>query len=108
MQMSLYASFAYALIYGSLAAIPITSQEHRGWKLLITTPPFLALLVGCFIGLALSAANARSYVKMLAKHGGKPVPEARLYSMIVGGFGFVAGLFILAWTGDANVNWIVP
>lgn len=107
-QMSFYASFVYALIYGSLAAVPIIFGERRGWSPVVASLPFLAMLLGCIFGLVGNILNTKLYVKAIAKNGGKPVPEARLYPMMVGSFLLAAGLFILGWTGDMHVTWVVP
>lgn len=106
--MSLYASFVYGLIYGSLSAIPIVFQGTRGWSPVLASLPFLALLLGCILGLVANIFNTRLYVDAMDRNNGKPVPEARLYPMMGGSFFLAAGLFIFAWTAPLHVNWVVP
>ena len=36
----------------------------------------------------------------------RPVPEARMPPMMVGGILFAAGLFIFGWTSSKNIHWI--
>lgn len=106
--MCFYASFVYGLIYGSLFAIPIVFEQGRGWSPVIGSLAFIALLLGCVIGLAANTLNQKLYARAMSKNGGKPVPEARLYPMMAGGFFLATGLFIFGWTGTSDVVWVVP
>jgi len=106
--MSFYASFVYGLIYGSLSAIPLVFEEKRGWSPVVGSLPFIALLLGCVLGLFGSTFNSKLYARAVDNNDGKPAPEARLYPMMVGSFSLVAGLFIFGWTGNSDVIWVVP
>ena len=106
--MSFYASFVYGLIYGSLSAIPIVFEEKRGWSPVVGSLPFIALLLGCVLGLAGNTLNSKLYARAVDNNDGRAVPEARLYPMMVGSFLFAAGVFIFGWTGNLDVIWVVP
>lgn len=106
--MCFYASFVFGLMYGSLSAIPIVFEQHRGWSPVTGSLPFLALLLGSVLGLLLNTLNGKVYAKAVDAHDGKPAPEARLYPMMIGSFFMVAGLFTFAWTSTAHVIWVVP
>jgi hypothetical protein len=50
--------------------------------------------------------NTRFYVKKLKANNNRPVPEARLPPMMIGGILFPAGLFIFGWTSNKDIPWI--
>lgn len=105
---ALYASFVYGILYLNLASFPIEFEEERGWNLLVGALPFLALLVGIFIGAALNVLNQRFYIKRFKANRNRPVPEARLPPMMFGSIFFAAGLFIFGWTSSKKIFWIGP
>jgi hypothetical protein len=47
---ALYASFCYGVFYLCLGAIPIQFAEERGWGPVTSEAPFLAILLGTFVG----------------------------------------------------------
>jgi MFS family permease len=105
---ALYASFAYGILYAQLTAFPIEFQEERGWGAVVGELPFLAMLLGIFIGAAGNLLNQRYYIARFHENRDRPVPEARLPPMMVGSVFFAAGLFIFAWTSDRDVFWLAP
>ncbi|GAB7354570.1 hypothetical protein MBLNU459_g5021t1 [Dothideomycetes sp. NU459] len=102
-----YASFVYGMLYMTLEVFPLVYYEHRGWSLLISNLPFLALFVGVLCAVFINVANQPRYTRISKAAGGKPVPEARLLPMAVGGILFAVGIWIFAWTADPPVQWIV-
>jgi multidrug resistance protein len=105
---ALYASFVYGILYAQLASFPIAFQEERGWNLVVGALPFLAMLLGIFIGAAMNILNQRFYIKRFHKNNNRPIPEARLPPMMVGSIFFAAGLFLFAWTSDRTIIWVAP
>ncbi|KAK8217587.1 hypothetical protein M8818_001345 [Zalaria obscura] len=105
---ALYASFVYALLYMTLEVFPIVYAQHRHWSLVVSTLPFLALFVGVLCAVLINLANQNRYARISAANGGRPVPEARLPPMAVGGFLFTIGLFWFGWTADPSIHWAAP
>ncbi|CRG85103.1 putative MFS-type transporter C947,06c [Talaromyces islandicus] len=105
---ALYASFVYGILYLNLAAFPIEFEEERGWNQVVGALPFLALLIGIFIGAFVNILNQRFYIKKFKANNNRPVPEARLPPMMLGSISFAAGMFIFAWTSDRTIHWIAP
>ncbi|RMZ77281.1 hypothetical protein DV737_g4461, partial [Chaetothyriales sp. CBS 132003] len=103
--MCLYASFCYGILYMNLGAIPIIFYENRGWDLLPSELPFLAIAVGACVGAAINILNQFNYNKQA--HG-RVVPELRLFPMMLGSVIFAAGIFITGWTADPKYPWIAP
>jgi MFS family permease len=106
--LALYASFVYALFYLTLQLFPIVFQEMRGYDQVVASLPFLALFLGVVGSQVINLANQPYYAGKVEEAKGKPVPEARLRPMAIGGFLLVAGMFWFGWTSDPRYSWIVP
>lgn len=98
----------YGLLYANLASFPIEFGEERGWNLLVSSLPFLALLIGIIIGGIINLFNQNFYNKRYRANDNKPVPEARLPPMMIGSFFFAAGLFLFGWTSSRQIPWVGP
>ncbi|OJK04896.1 hypothetical protein ASPACDRAFT_19815 [Aspergillus aculeatus ATCC 16872] len=106
---ALYASFTYALLYLTLEVFPIVFDELRQWKPVVATLPFIALFVGVLLSSSfIILVGQPYYIRKFDEGGGKPVPEARLMPMAVGGFLFAAGLFWFGWTAAPKYHWALP
>lgn len=106
--MALYASFCYGILYACLGAFAYEFEFVRGWNEVVGALPFLGILIGVVLGGFGNLANQKYYLKRWHANGGKPVPEARLVPMMFGSVFFAAGLFVFAWTSDADIPWIAP
>ena len=105
---AIYASFVYGLLYLTLEVFPIVFRDMRGYGPIVSTLPFLGLLIGVFAALGINIANQPFYARAVAKNKGRAVPEARLPPMLIGGFIFVAGLFLFGWTAAPKYSWALP
>lgn len=105
---ALYASFAYGLLYMQLGGIPIIFRDIRGWSPVVSTLPFLGILVGAILGCAINAYNQLLYNKVYHAAGNRAVPEARLPPMMLGSVLFSAGQFLLGWTSSPHYHWLAP
>ncbi|KAI2621529.1 polyamine transporter 1 [Hypomontagnella submonticulosa] len=106
---ALYASFCYGILYMQLGAVPIIFAEIRGWTLLSSELPFLAILLGSLVGAAINMSNQVYYNKAYHASGDRAVPERRLPPMMFGSVLFAAGQFITGWTAEPDIApWIVP
>lgn len=88
------------------AAFPIEFEEERGWNSLIGSLPFIGTLIGAIIGALVNVYNTNFYVQKLKANNNRPVPEARLPPMMLGGILFPAGLFLFGWTSSKDIHWI--
>lgn len=105
---ALYASFVYALLYLTLEVFPIVFEEERGWSPVVGSLPFLGLFIGVNVAVLINLGNQPRYARILDAAKGKPVPEARLAPMAIGGFLFAIGLFWFGWTATPKISWISP
>ncbi|KAL1296592.1 hypothetical protein AAFC00_000087 [Neodothiora populina] len=105
---ALYASFVYGLLYTTLEVFPIVFEQNRGWPLVTSTLPFIALFVGVLAAVVVNLGNQPRYARCVDANEGRPVPEARLPPMVLGGVLFVIGLFWFGWTADPSIHWLSP
>ena len=105
---ALYASFVYGLLYLTLEVFPLVFYQQRHYSLVVSTLPFLGIFVGVLSAVVINLANQPRYIRIVDQNGGKPVPEARLPPMIIGGILFAIGLFWFGWTADPRFSWALP
>ncbi|KAK7048763.1 MFS polyamine transporter [Favolaschia claudopus] len=107
--LGIYMAFQYGLFYLFLTSMPLMFQGVYGETVGISGLNYIALGIG-FTGA--SQVNARMmdgiYKRLKEKNGGEGRPEYRLPAMFPGVFALPIGLFIVGWTVQAKVHWIVP
>lgn len=108
---SIYSAFVYGLLYLLFEAFPIAFEQNRHWGPVVSTLPFLGVLVGVLISAGLQASYQPIFWKQLDKalaQGKTNNPEARLPPMMLGGILFAAGLFVFGWTASPSIFWLAP
>lgn len=105
---AIYASFTYSFIYLTLEVFPIVFNEYRQWTLVISTLPFLSILIGVFCAIFINFANQPCYKRAVKANQGKAVPGARLPPIIIGGILLSVGLFWFGWTAAPKYPWPSP
>jgi hypothetical protein len=105
---SFYISFAYGIPFMVFQFFPIVFFQHRQWGPVVSTLPFLGILVGSIVGTAINFASQPWYVKAVKKNNGQAVPEARLPTIVIGACLLSAGLFWFGWTATPKVSWVSP
>ncbi|KAL8674930.1 MAG: hypothetical protein Q9168_000633 [Polycauliona sp. 1 TL-2023] len=107
--LSIYMAFIYGLLYLFLTAYPIVFQQIHGFSPGVGGLPFFGMILGQLAAGAYIASTQKSYNRKLEANGGVPIPEWRLFPVILGGISFTAGLFWFAWSGyKPSTHWIVP
>lgn len=102
---SLWVAFSWAVLYLTLAAIPLVFQRNHGFSLQQANSVFAAMCVGAALATVLSI-----YQEKVAKRHGKlaTTPEGRLYFACVESALMPIGLFMFGWTSFPNIHWVVP
>lgn len=102
---SMWVSFAWAVLYLTLAAIPLVFGTVHGFSLQQSNAVFAAPCIGSILVTVLSI-----YQEKVAKKYGKltSTPESRLYFACVESACLPVGLFMFGWTSSSNIHWIVP
>ncbi|KAL8929385.1 MAG: hypothetical protein Q9172_000558 [Xanthocarpia lactea] len=107
--LSIYMAFIYGLLYLFLTAYPIVFQQIHGFNPGVGGLPFFGMIMGELSAGVYIALTQPAYNRKLEANGGVPIPEWRLFPVILGGVSFTAGLFWFAWSGyQASTHWIVP
>lgn len=106
---TLYNSFVYGILYLLLEAYPIVFVEGYGFAK-NGELPYIALIMGMLVAGAVNIYMEKDYIKRVISNGGKPVPEARLFPMMIGGIIFPIGILWFCWTGNYpdKVHFMVP
>lgn len=107
---SIYNAFIYGLLYMFLTVVPLIFQGRYQFEPGVAELPYLSMFIGVLLGGLLCSFFDNQFIVAMKRNNGKPIPEARLPPMMIGGFFFAAGLFWLGWAGDyaEDVHWIVP
>ncbi|KAK5937720.1 hypothetical protein PMZ80_009849 [Knufia obscura] len=104
-----YASFVYGVLYMTLQVFPIVFEDVHHLNTILASCSFLGLFIGVVFALSINIGNQPRYIRAVRASGGKPVPEARLPPMAIGGIIFTVGLFWFGWTGGyRSVNIAAP
>ncbi|CAK9784646.1 putative polyamine transport protein specific for spermine [Cutaneotrichosporon oleaginosum] len=103
--MSFYLSFIYSLLYALFFAFPIAFEEIRGWNIGMTGVSFVSIIIGIGLAMLSMPIQERIYARH-CKNG--PVPEARLYPMLIGAIVMPISLFVFAFTSYKGIHWIGP
>ncbi|KAL8859538.1 MAG: hypothetical protein Q9178_003937 [Gyalolechia marmorata] len=107
--LSIYMAFIYGLLYLFLTAYPVVFQQIHGFNPGVGGLPFFGMIIGQLCAGVYIALTQPAYNRKLEANGGVPIPEWRLFPVILGGASFTAGLFWLSWSGyQASTHWIVP
>lgn len=102
---SLWVAFSWAVLYLTLAAIPLVFQRNHGFSLQEANAVFAAMCIGAILATILSI-----YQEKIAKRYGKlaSTPEGRLYFACIESALMPIGLFMFGWTSFSSIHWIVP
>lgn len=103
--MSFYLSFIYSLLYALFFAFPIAFEEIRGWNMGMTGVSFCSIILGIMLAMCVTPIQERLY-KRHCRNG--PVPEARLYLMMLGCLVLPMSLFVFAFTSYDGIIWVGP
>ena len=108
-----YTALVYSIYYSYFEVFPLVYVGIYGFTAGGLSLIFLAIIVGCIIGLSMYYMYSRYYfIPRARKHHAvhrRPVQhEEWLRPGLVGIFGPPLGLFLFAWTARADVHWSVP
>ncbi|KAI1305014.1 major facilitator superfamily domain-containing protein [Xylaria venustula] len=108
---AVWAAFILGTIYLFTQSVEQVYGELYGWSPIQSGYVQGAIVVGEILGTVLSVSTNHWYDASAARNTevpGTPIPEARLYVAIIGGFfGVTGGMFVYAWAAYSTVHWIV-
>ncbi|GME52382.1 MFS transporter [Neofusicoccum parvum] len=102
---SLWASFAWPVLYISLAAIPLVYTTTHNFSLATSNAFFTATCAGALAFTPLAIHQDR-LARRLSRS--PPRPESRIYCARAASALPPAGLFLFGWTARPSAHWIWP
>jgi hypothetical protein len=69
---------------------------------------FIPIAVGVIASACCAPFVNKHYLTVVAKHAGRPPPEARLVPMMITCWFIPIGLFIFAWSSYPQLSWVGP
>lgn len=103
---SLWAAFAWGVLYMQLNVLPLVFSTNHGFTIEEQGAVFASLIVGVLIAVTISI-----YQEKLAKRWRPKLfdnPEGRLYFACLEAAFLPIGLFWFGWTSYGSIPWIVP
>ncbi|USP82743.1 uncharacterized protein yc1106_10017 [Curvularia clavata] len=102
---SLWVAFSWAVLYLTLAAIPLVFQNNHGFSLQQANAVFASMAIASILGSVISVYQG----KIAQRHGkATHTPEGRLYFACVMSISMPIGLFMFGWTSFSSIHWVVP
>lgn len=109
---ALWAAFSLGTIYLFTQSVEQVYGEIYGWDAVQAGFVQIAIVIGELFGWGFCVFTNRWYYASAARNTetrGTPIPEARLYPSVIGGFfGVTGGMFMYGWTSFSTIHWMVP
>ena len=109
---TLWSSFSVGIIYLFTQSVEQVFVGLYDWTPVQAGYVQSAIVIGECLGWTGSLLSVHLYFASASRNTeipGTPIPEARLYMSVVGGFaGVSGGMFVYAWTAYPNLPWIAP
>ncbi|KAH8893689.1 MFS general substrate transporter [Thozetella sp. PMI_491] len=106
--LSLYAAFAFGLLFLLFTTFSTVYMKQYGFTVGISGLSYLGMGIGVFIGLATQAAVGQKIIDARTAKLGRKVPENRLAIMAYMAPVLPVGLFWYGWSVERQTHWIVP
>ncbi|KAH8786412.1 major facilitator superfamily domain-containing protein [Hyaloscypha sp. PMI_1271] len=108
---TIWAAFSLGTIYLFTQSVEEVYGQLYGWNDIQAGYVQSAIVIGEILGAGLSLSTNHWYHASAARNTevpGTPIPEARLYPAIIGGFfGVTGGMFVYGWAAYPNIHWMV-
>ncbi|CEF78688.1 hypothetical protein FGSG_03814 [Fusarium graminearum PH-1] len=109
---TIWTAFSLGVIYVFTQSVEQVFSELYGWNAVEAGYVQASIVVGEILGFGLCVLTNNWYYASASRNKeepGTPIPEARLYVAVIGGFiGVTGGMFVYAWTSFSWVTWVGP
>ncbi|KAK2597322.1 hypothetical protein QQS21_006096 [Conoideocrella luteorostrata] len=108
---AIWAAFSLGTIYLFTHSVGQVYRELYGWDAIQAGYVQSAIVIGEILGAGLSLLTNHYWYESSAARNteipGTPIPEARLYAAIIGGFiGIAGGMLVYGWAAYSTVHWM--
>ena len=107
---TIWAAFSLGTIYLFTQSIEEVYGQLYGWNAVQARYVQSAIAIGEIPGTCISLSSNHWYYASAARNTeapGIPIPEARRYPAIIGGFfGVTGGMLVYRWAADPNIHWM--
>ena len=107
---TIWAAFSLGTIYLFTQSVEQVYGRLYGWNAIQAGYVQSAIVIGEILGTGLSLSTNGWYYASAARNMeviGAPIPEARLYPAVIGGFfGVTGGMLVYGWAAYSNFHWI--
>ncbi|KAL2075863.1 hypothetical protein VTL71DRAFT_806 [Oculimacula yallundae] len=108
---AVWAAFSLGTIYLFTESVALVYGQLFGWDAVQAGYVQCAIVIGEISGAGLSLSTNHWYRDSAARNTevtGTPIPEARLYPAITGGFfGVTGGMLVYGWAANPHIHWTV-
>lgn len=105
---NIYTACIYGIYYSFFEVFPLVYIGIYGFNLGELGLPFLVIIIGCVIGIAIYFAYNYFYLEPDIKAHGLRAQEHRLVPAMFAVILLPAALFWFGWTSEKSIHWIVP
>ncbi|RGP81228.1 hypothetical protein FLONG3_610 [Fusarium longipes] len=109
---TIWTAFSLGVIYVFTQSVEQVFRELYGWNAVEAGYVQASIVIGEILGFGLCVLTNNWYYASASRNKeepGTPIPEARLYVAVIGGFiGVTGGMFVYAWTSYSWVTWVGP
>ena len=107
---TVYNAFVFGVLFAFFGSYPYVFRSVYGFDDAEIGLAFIGILIGTLLAVVTyMVVDMTLYTKAkIHAPGGKPAPEERLYTAMLGSFGIPISMFWFGWTARTDVHWIVP
>lgn len=107
---AIYHAFVFGVLFAFFGSYPYVFVSVYGFSEGQVGLAFMGIFVGTLLAvITFGVINKTIYEeKKRQAANGRPRPEERLYTSMLGAFGIPIALFWFAWTARKDIHWIVP
>lgn len=107
---TVYNAFVFGLLFAFFASYPYVFRLTYGFSSAEIGLAFIGVLIGTVLGVFTFMVVDKTLYAQAKRNAidGKPAPEERLYTCMIGSFGISISLFWFGWTARLDVHWMVP
>lgn len=107
---TVYNAFVFGVLFAFFESYPYVFMGVYGFTSAQVGLAFMGVFLGTWLAVVTFVAIDKTVYAQAKRRApdGKPPPEERLYTSILGSFGIPISLFWFAWTARSDIHWSIP